>query len=253
MNQTAEPLFSPVQTNTGLYCQLHDAGHSTPDLLQVREVYRVCCRLFNGRYRKTERAFICHAVGAASATAWFDRRIDVICAAMLHAAYDSGAFPDGRTGPSSRHRRWLADWVGAEIEARVESYSRFSFAAGEPERLVQCGIPHDQRDNLRIALAHEIDDLADGGLAFAPKYGRSIESRAAACAQLARNLGIEDLARVIEHHAARYRDVAWLEQLESSSLEGFRIAPNLRTCFRLFRDAWRGRSVDVFSGPPRQP
>src|SRR5262245_40948208 len=137
----ALPLFSPAQTNTALYCQLHERGHSTADLISVQRAYRLSCKLFNGRYRKTERAFICHAVGTASALAQFDCRMELIVAAMLHAAYDSGQFPDGRCGLSPAHRHWLADQIGETIEQVVADYNHFEFDTGEPEALVARDLP----------------------------------------------------------------------------------------------------------------
>ena len=239
-------LFFPAQTNTALYCQLHALGHSTEALARAQHCYRVCCKLFNGRYRKTERAFICHAVGAGSATAQFDRRVELVLAAMLHAAYDSGQYFDGKFGPSEAHRRWLASQVGDNVEQIVAAYNAFDFETGRPESLVVKGVPAEERDLLLMKLAHEVDDIADGGLAFAPKYGRSIAERVGACAALARSLGQEGLAVTLEGHGQRYADVAWMSVLESSTLEGFRIAPNLRSYLRLRRENRRGKSVEVF-------
>jgi (p)ppGpp synthase/HD superfamily hydrolase len=215
-------------------------------LVRAQHCYRVCCRLLNGRYRKTERAFICHAVGAGSATAHFDRRVDLILAAMLHAAYDSGHYPDGRFGPTVAHRRWLAEQVGDNVEEIIAAYNEFKFESGRPESLAADGVAAGQRDLLLMALAHEVDDIADGGLAFAPKYGRSIAERVGACAALARSLGQEELAVTLEGHGQRYADVAWMSVLESSTLEGFRIAPNLRSYWRLRSENRRGKSVEVF-------
>lgn len=243
---TMTNLFYPAQTNTAFYCQLHARGHSTETLVRAQHCYRVCCKLFNGRYRKTERAFICHAVGAGSATAQFDSRPDFVLAAMLHAAYDSGHYPDGRFGPSAFHRQWLASQVGEKVERIVAAYNEFKFEAGRPESLAAEGVPTEQRDLLMIALCHEVDDIADGGLAFAPKYGRSIADRVAACAALARRLDQEELAFTLEGHGQRYADVAWMSVLESSTLEGFRIAPNLRSYWRLRSENRRGKSVEVF-------
>jgi (p)ppGpp synthase/HD superfamily hydrolase len=243
---SAASLFSPAQTNTALYCQLHAAGHSTADLLRVQRAYRICCKLFNGRYRKTERAFICHAVGAGSSVAHFDRRIEMIIAGMLHAAFDSGQYPDGRIGLSDVHREWLAAQVGPEVEQIVARYNQFSFEMGTPESKAKAGVPKEQHDVLLIALAHEVDDMADGGLAFAPKYGQSIESRVAACAALARSIGQSLLAETLEGHGQRYKDIAWIAELQVNKLEGFRVAPNLRAYYRLRRDNRRGKSVEVF-------
>jgi hypothetical protein len=239
-------LFVPRQTNTGLYVQLHEAGHPTKDILRVQEAYRLSCRLFNGRYRKTERAFICHAVGVGSATARFDRRIEIIIAAMLHAAYDSGQFPDGRTGRASdAHRQWLKEQVGSGIEDVVARYRGFNFEEGVPERLAATPNRAGDEDLLLIALAHEVDDLADGGLAFSPKYGRSIASRVAACATLARSIDQDRLAETIEEHGSRYETLGWIDELGERQLEGFRVAPNLRGYWRLRRDYRRGKGVDI--------
>jgi len=239
-------LFIPRQTNTSLYVQLHEAGHPVADILRVQEAYRLSCRLFNGRYRKTERAFICHAVGAASSAAHFDPRIDVVISTMLHAAYDSGQFPDGRSGhPTDAHRKWLSERIGPEVESVVARYCGFDFEEGVPERLVGAPASDGDEDLLFIALAHEVDDLADGGLAFSPKYGRSISTRVIACATLARRIGHERLAETIEAHGRHYETFAWIDDLGPKRLEGFRVAPNVRAYLRLRRDHRRRKGVDV--------
>lgn len=243
---SATPLFYPKQTNNGLYCQLHAAGHPTAEILRVQHAYRLCSKLFNGRFRKTERAFICHAVGAGSSMAYFDRRIDLIIASMLHAAYDSGQFPDGRIGLSDAHRQWLKAQVGEITERLVRDYLELPFGPGKPEQHAQTGYPEEQREVMLMALTHEVDDMADAGLALAPKYGASIVARAEACAYLARQLGQEALAQTLEGHAQTYTDMAWTAELEAEQLEGFRIAPNMLTYIRLQRDSWRGKAVQVF-------
>lgn len=246
MSDTRPHLFVPAQTNTGLYCQLHERGHSPDNLARAQHAYRVCCKLFNGRYRKTERAFICHAVGAASSMAHFDQRMELILAAMLHAAYDSGQYPDGKFGPTPPHRAWLAGQVGDDVERIVAAYNEFDFNHGQPEALAAAAIPDERQDLCLIALVHEVDDMADCGLALAPKYGRSIAARVAACADLARKLGREELAQTLEGHGRRYGDTAWMRAIESTSLEGFRIAPNVRSYLRMRREKRRGKSVEIF-------
>ena len=236
----------PAQTNTALYAQLHGAGHSTEDILRVQAAYRLAARLFNGRYRKTERAFICHAVGAASSVAHFERDVDFIIAALLHAAYDSGQFPDGRFGKASEaHRALLRATVGERAESLVARYQEFDFDTGAPERMAAEPPAAGNDDILFLALAHEVDDLADIGLAIAPKHGASIASRVAACALLARRIGRQALGEAIEAAAQPYRDIAWVAPLRSERSHGFRIVPNVRAYVRLRRAARRDASVDV--------
>lgn len=64
-------LFAPRQTNTGLFVQLHERGFGVADIKRVQHLHSLAAQLFTGRYRKTERPFLCHAVGAASAAAAF--------------------------------------------------------------------------------------------------------------------------------------------------------------------------------------
>lgn len=243
---TTEDLFVPRQTNTALYMQLYENGYSVADIARVQKAYRVCCAMFNGRYRKTGRPFICHAVGAASSAAHFDKSVDLVLAAMFHAAYDSGHYPDGKSSRrTDAHRRWLEQTIGPRVEGLVARLVGLKFDTGDPERLADAGVLAGDEDILFLVLAHEVDDLADGGLAFAPKYGQSIRSRVAACATLARYLGRENLAVTIEGYGARYETMAWAAPLQETKLIGFQITPNLRTYLKLRRHKLRGESVEV--------
>jgi hypothetical protein len=243
---TTHPIV-PAQTNTALYVQLHRAGHPAADLLRVQATYRLAARLFNGRYRKTERPFLCHAVGAASSVAHFERDVDFIMAAMLHAAYDSGQFPDGRFGKeSAAHRDLLRSVVGERAEDLVFRYQQLDFDTGAPERLAAAGLPAGIEDVLFLVLAHEIDDLADLGLAIAPKHGASIASRLAACIALARRIGRESLALALEAQAPVYADTGWVAALGSPRTRGFRIVPNLGAYLRLRRARRDEGAVELF-------
>lgn len=240
-----EDRTEPKQTNTGLYCQLHNAGFSGSELLLTQKIYRLCCELFNGRYRKTERAFLCHAVGTASSVANYTRDLNLIVVGMLHATYDSGHFPDGKSGMTKAHRAWMRNHVGKELECMVADYSEFDFGQGRPESLLREGIPEGDRKWLLIALSHEIDDMSDLGLAFAPKYGTDFLGRIQACAALANQLGEPALEAAIASFQVQYRDVAWVNPLASTSLRGFRMAPNVKKYLRLRRDFRRGEAVRI--------
>lgn len=238
--------FVPRQTNTGLYVQMYNSGFTPNEIKDARRAYRIACRLFNGRYRKTERVFICHAVGAASSVVHFDSRLSIVLAAMLHAAYDSGQYPDGWIGGSSRrHRKWLTTHVGEEVESVVFRYSNFGFEQGEPERYCREGYDEADRDLLFIALAHEVDDMVDIGLRFAPKYGLSIESRIEACAVLADQIGKPELATTLRDHGYIYQNAEWTDDFKSTTLRGFHIIPNPMAYFRHLFNRYRRRSVKL--------
>jgi len=240
-------VFSPRQTNMGLFVQMHEKGFSTADIRRLQQCYSTACGMFNGRYRKTGRPFICHSVGVASSVARFSRDPDMVIAGMFHAAYDSGQFPDGRNGKATRaHRDWLAGKIGSKAEAIAARYLEFDFDTGWPERLLTEGVQDGDRNLLLIALAHEVDDLADGGLALAPKYGESIASRVTSCTELARQIGEYGLAECLAAHWKRHEDLVWMRELQPDRLRGFRIVSGLGAYFRLRRAASRGKDVRVF-------
>lgn len=236
--------FTPRQTNTGLYAQLQRGGVAPAEIAAVQSAYRVALRLFAGRHRKTERAFICHAVGAASSMAHFDGRPPLVIAALLHAAYDVGLFPDGRLGGRTRrHRKWLERRVGSEVESLLYRYQDFSFEAGDPERCLEQGHAPGDEDLLLIALAHEVDDLADFGLRFAAKYGAALDSRLEACAELAGRIGRPALAKTFRLYAPLYRDCDWVDEFSSRTMRGFQVVPGLLGYLRYRFNHLRGKPV----------
>jgi hypothetical protein len=241
-----EGLFMPRQTNTGLYLQMHRRGFTAEDLVRVQAAYRWVCRMFQGRVRKTERLFVCHAVGAASATAEFSDDIELVLGAMLHAAYDSGQFPDGRLGGDSpAHRRWLAARLGRGVEKLAFRYNTFPFGRGDPERLLRQGCEPGDRDLLFIALAHELDDLMDLGLRFAAKYGSDPAPRIEACAELAMGLNEPGLAAALRGYHSQYRQSDWTSPLASQTLHGYTVVPGLMAYLRRRAAHLLGRWVEV--------
>jgi (p)ppGpp synthase/HD superfamily hydrolase len=236
-----ESLFVPSQTNTALFVQLHAAGHSMPDIVRVRDAYRLACLLFNGRYRKSERAFICHAVGVASAVAEFERDVDFIIAGMFHAAYDSGQFPDGRNGKRTpRHAEFLKSRLGERAERLIADAIGMTLHHGRPEQLLQSGsIPAADHDALFLALAHEIDDAADGGVLLARKYGDAPMERLHVCAKLARMIGREKLAEALDAQACQLNSLDWMGELAPEKLSGYVVVPNLSAYVRLRKAEFR--------------
>lgn len=239
-------LFRPRQSITGLYAQLHHQGFSTEDLLKVQEAYRLAVRLCPGRFRKTERAFICHGVGTASAVARYEPSMPWIIAGLIHYCYDSGLFPDGSTGGrSAAHRRWILEQVDPETESILYRLQDFDFDSGCPEHWLRHGCPQEDHDLLAISLMHELDDLADAGLALAPKYGHSLLERIDACAELARGLGREELADMFVQYRSYYQDLDWVKPLVVRELHGYVMMPGVIGYLRYRYRQFRGRHVKV--------
>lgn len=151
------------QTNLQLYRVLIERGWSDRDLAGVRSAYELATRLFSLRYRPDGRAFVCHLVGAAGAVARWDERPAMVGAALLHAAYEQGGFGDGeRDQAAPRRRNGVAALVGEETEQLIHEY--FLTSKAKP-----------RRDIAVLRLADRLDELSDGGPAYAPLKGNSGE------------------------------------------------------------------------------
>lgn len=236
--------FHPRQTINGLLVQMHDAGFDHAALEQVVAVHALATAMFNGMHRGTGKPFLCHLVGTASTVAEYDGRLDMILAGLIHAVFDSGVFPDGRTGrPSPRHKQWLTQRVGPQIVDLVERYQRFGFAASDIQRLLSHDAPWD-RDMILLRLCNELDDIAEGGLAFAAKRGSSTLASSLDCERLAVEVGVPRLgARIVE--LARECDAMdWAATL-SRGKDSYRVAPGLRDYLRLRRKRRRGDKVEM--------
>lgn len=240
-------LFTPAQTHIALLNQLHQKGYETEELQKVQETYRLCMRIFNGRYRKNERPFICHAVGAGSAMAEFDGRPALVKASMLHAAYDSGVFPDAKTGsPSLSHRALVREIVGEETEQLVADYPTIEFEEGSPEALAQMEIPDCQRDIMLMKVAHEIDDIASGGIFFCSKFGPEHQTRLEACRAIATALENTKLADAFTAYIGEINQFEWVSTIARDPKSfGYRLAPNWKTYLRLRRHARKGKHVRI--------
>src|SRR5262245_4841225 len=94
-----------AQTNIQLFNQLRYYAYSDADLNLVRDAYELAMVLFSGRFQSSGKSFIAHVVGTASILAWVRLPAPVVAAGLLHNAYGSGDFGDGRRGATTPRRR----------------------------------------------------------------------------------------------------------------------------------------------------
>jgi hypothetical protein len=114
----------PAQTIVQLLDQMQALGYPLESVLKVRDAYGISGELAPGCFRASGRTFLAHLVGTASITAAFGANAAVIAAALLHAAYASGQFPNGFGESTAAMRRWLRRRVGRATEELVYIYSR---------------------------------------------------------------------------------------------------------------------------------
>src|SRR5205085_1702384 len=113
-----------AQTNLQLYNQLIARSWNIDDVARVRPAYELAARLFSGRYRCSGKPFVDHLVGTASVVADSGGRVELVLAALLHAAYEHGDFGRGRRARGDERRTAVRRVVGDEAEALVFAYSR---------------------------------------------------------------------------------------------------------------------------------
>lgn len=157
--------LSAAQTNLQLYAQLRAAGYSQQDLSRVTDAYELAMKLFSGQFRASGKTFLAHLIGTASIVASVGARVEVVIAALLHAAYDAGDFGTLRTNVSASKRRRLIAAVGAEVEALVLTYSALKWKAPVIADFVEHFSARSalERDAMRIRLANEVEEYLDGG------------------------------------------------------------------------------------------
>ena len=108
------------------------------------------------------KPFVDHLVGTASIAADAGERLDVVIAALLHAAYNSGDFGDGtRVFVTAAKRRRVQRVIGVSAERLVAAYSRFPWSPVAVAALARRPVPFEgiERDVLVLRLANEIVEL----------------------------------------------------------------------------------------------
>jgi hypothetical protein len=255
-------ILLPVQTNGALLRQLSAARYSSAELRSAAEAYVLASELFCGMYRGSGKPFVCHLVGTASVIGQIGSRIDVVLAALLHAAFDAGVFPDGRSGLSPGHVKLLATRVGPEAANLVIDYHSFKWTHEVIASIANSSQPDDRLNTLLLLrLANEIDELTDAGHALSPKHAGLITERCVNLVRIAHAIGRVDMAATIEHLLAENQTAKrWARDLRHGMpfdccYRLHRLIPYLRARqsnnVMLIRDEIRAKP-DVFALPDQK-
>lgn len=198
-----------AQTNLQLYNQLVARSWTIDDLARVRAGYELAARLFSGRYRCSGKPFVDHLVGTASVVADVGGRVELVLAALLHAAYEQGDFGRGRRARGAARRITVRRAVGDEAEALVSAYGRSTWTTQTLSELCADADALDavERDVTVLRLANEVDEHVDLGARYCDRGGVPMYGEPAVrdMATLAQRLGMPDLA-------ARFHAIADIER-----------------------------------------
>lgn len=223
---------NPRQTINGLLLQMREAGFGTRDLAEVQRCYELATRLFYGSLRGNGRPFLCHLVGSASVAVEFGARPELVCAALLHASYELGLFPDGRTGRSETHAAWLEAHAGAAVADLVDRYTRLQFSRDAVANLLGSGGDLD-RDVVFLRLCDKLDDFADGASAFSHKMGPKLLPVAELCARLANRIDCPELGAALIAHAEQSDRLEWTAGFQTRPYS-YRLAPTWLSYLRIW-------------------
>ncbi len=204
--------MAPIaQTNIQLYEQLRRAGYGDDAVAAAARAYAFAQPLFSARFRGSGRPFLCHLVGTASILARDGARIEEVTAGLLHAAYEAGLFAyEMHRTVAPRKRAAVREAVGEASEALIAAYTALPWTGSTLERLAASGARSpDEESLLRLRLANELDDLADGGLRYAGREKASLVDDASnreRLIALARQVGMPQLAAELEAALVCHRD-----------------------------------------------
>jgi (p)ppGpp synthase/HD superfamily hydrolase len=183
---------------------MRSEGYSTAEILPIVTSYETAMRLFTGLFRGSGKTFIAHLVGTSSILVELHAPSNVVAAGLLHAAYWSGDFADGKKGITNSRREWVRSRVGTEIEEYVNRYALLKWGE-DSARVVWRDIDSLQpidRDVLLIRLANELEEFLDFGLVYSGDEKRRHSAKgnpmAKLMVQMADKLGYPALGVEIE-------------------------------------------------------
>jgi len=193
-----------ARTVAHLFRQLREQHRPVTELELVRRAYDFAAPLHSGRFEVDGTPFHAHCLGMASIMAQIGAPAPVIGAAVLHNAYTTGDWGDGRaSGAFPRRRRQVRDALGPEVESFLSGL-REARAAGHVERLVahpEVDLDDRARWLALLDLADLLDKWDDGRVRYSTA-GRGdrqlVEGREEAIVALAARVGGPLLAHAFE-------------------------------------------------------
>lgn len=112
-----------AQTNIQLFNQLRFAGYLEADISYICDIYDSALQVFAGRFRGSGKPFLAHLVGTASILATLQASVNVVAAALLHAAYIDGEYGTDHRGMTDAKRDLVRCIVGIETEELIAGYT----------------------------------------------------------------------------------------------------------------------------------
>lgn len=155
-----------AQTNLQLYTQLRDLHYEQTNIASVAAAYSLASVLFTGLYRASGKSFIAHLVGTASILVSIQAPIELVTAALLHAAYTNGDFGLLQNRIDSHKHSILKDAVGVNAQELIQSYSVLDWSPRGLKKSIANfpNLPELVKNALVIRFANELEEYLDDGV-----------------------------------------------------------------------------------------
>ena len=163
-------------------------GYDAGSLALLARACEVAAALTDGRQRRDGRAFLQHVVGTAGVLARYDFCIDVLLAALLHAAYTH------RRLPAVAVQGMLAG-IHPDLDARVREYTARASMRRAPAAS-QCGIR--EASLAAMESANEIDMRLSGEYQRSGRPAEVTPEAAARHGEILRLLGVDGMAASLD-------------------------------------------------------
>jgi GT2 family glycosyltransferase len=215
------------QTRSELLDLAVERGYGAAELASIDQAYRLAQVLMDGGYRPCGRPFLNHVTGTASVLVRYGFRVELVAAALLHAAYSH--CPPHPAGPRAAALAVCAALGGedAPVERRVRAYSRREATgtlALDANGLADLFVL--DAEVLALVAANEIDMNLSGEIRYSGRADAIAPALTQAIAQVCSVLGVEGLARTLVQARLEARDVpaTFVTHLDAS----YRIAADRR-------------------------
>ena len=196
----APPVRDFALTYPQLARQAITAGLDDQALRDMRDVFEVAQRHYDGLYRASGQPFLCHMVRTASILLAEGKPLPLVQAALIHSAYDAHGYEHStRPWPARPLRRRLRRAVGSDVEDIVWAFHELEWEhIGAPElellALPRASLQH--RAVLALGVANDLENHMDLGLLYRSgrRFKQRIEADGPSILRMARELGMTVLA-----------------------------------------------------------
>lgn len=212
---------------------MRDQQYSEADISRMNAAYEIAVPMFSGRFRGSGKPFIAHLVGTASVLASRKVEVEMLVAALLHAAYTVGdlGFHPGRR-QSSKQRAYIRQCVGGDAEDLISLYDASHWSAEKIASDTRDWKTMDsrQRNTVLMHLANTYEDFMDGAMVHGVSDKNSMYVSAGVQEDILTLIELNDWPTLGKLQAAAFKEfneaLNTVNQIDDSKFSQLRLPPS---------------------------